>query len=142
MFICNSNPGALIDSFVDGDNGLATQSTAQMIITKFLEIETSVKSKLNQTFSAFIKVAVARNCFCKLKMGVSKKKCKMIRRSLYIYDRINFLNCRITWKDIPTFSWSLASTEQIATLFLIKSDLLPLLVNEQDFQPIVIKKSS
>ena len=50
IFLCNSNPGVLVVSFVDVLDGLATQSITQMKL-KVLEIETSVKSKLNQIFS-------------------------------------------------------------------------------------------
>ena len=39
------------ESFVDALDGLATQSKAKMTL-KFLKIETSVQSKLNQSFSA------------------------------------------------------------------------------------------
>ena len=46
-----SNPGALIESFVDALDALATQSKMQVKLI-LLEIETSVKSKLNQIFSA------------------------------------------------------------------------------------------
>ena len=50
IFLCNSNPGAFVLSFVDALDLLATQSGAQ-IEQKFLEIETGVKIKLNQIFS-------------------------------------------------------------------------------------------
>ena len=43
IFLCNSNPTALVESFVDVLDGLATQGTAQVNI-KFLGIETSVKT--------------------------------------------------------------------------------------------------
>ena len=52
IFLCDSNPGALVESFVDALDGLATQSKAR-IEPKFLS-ETNVKSKHNQIFSAFI----------------------------------------------------------------------------------------
>ena len=50
--LCNSNPGALVESFVGALHGLATHSKADMKL-KFLELEASVKSKLYQFFSAF-----------------------------------------------------------------------------------------
>ena len=50
IFLCNSNSEALLESFVNDLEGLATQSKAQMKLI-FLQIETSVKSKLHQTFS-------------------------------------------------------------------------------------------
>ena len=50
ILVCNSNPGALVESIVDVVEELATQSKNQMKL-KFLEIENSVKSKRNQIFS-------------------------------------------------------------------------------------------
>ena len=40
IFLCNSNPQDLVESFIDAVEGLATQSKAQMKL-KFLEIETA-----------------------------------------------------------------------------------------------------
>ena len=51
IFSCKSNPRALIEFFVDALDRLAPQSEAQMKL-KFLEVETNVKSKLNQSFFA------------------------------------------------------------------------------------------
>ena len=48
IFLCNSNPRDLVESFIDAVEGLATQSKAQMKL-KFLEIETAIKSKLART---------------------------------------------------------------------------------------------
>ena len=52
IFLCNSNTGALVELFVDALDGLTTHSGAEMNL-RFLEIETSVKKKLNQIFCAF-----------------------------------------------------------------------------------------
>ena len=46
IFLCNSNPGALVELIVEAHDGLAVQRTAQIDVT-CLEIGTSVKSKLN-----------------------------------------------------------------------------------------------
>ena len=48
IFLCNSNPRELVESFIDAVEGLATQSKAQMKL-KFLEVETAIKSKLTRT---------------------------------------------------------------------------------------------
>ena len=47
-FLCNSNPRNLVESFIDAVEGLAIQRKAQMKL-KFLEIETTIKSKLTRT---------------------------------------------------------------------------------------------
>ena len=91
IFLRISNHGVLVESFVDGLDGLATQSKAQLKL-KFLEIETSVKSKLNQIFPLLINIAVAGNQYWNLKRCLSKrKKSKTCRHSFYKHKRINFL---------------------------------------------------
>ena len=51
IFLCNSNPRDLVESFIDAVEGLATQSKAQTKL-KFLEIETAIKSKLSRTLES------------------------------------------------------------------------------------------
>ena len=51
IFLCNSNPRDLVESFIDAVEGLATQSKAQMKL-KFREIETAIKSKLTRTLES------------------------------------------------------------------------------------------
>ena len=53
IFLCNSNPRDLVESFIDAIEGLATQSKSQMKL-KFLEVETAIKSKLTQTPESLI----------------------------------------------------------------------------------------
>ena len=48
IFLCNSNPRDLVESFLDAEEGLATQSKTQMKL-KILEVETTIKSKLTRT---------------------------------------------------------------------------------------------
>ena len=51
IFLCNSNPRDLTESFIDAVEGLATQSKAQMKL-KFLGKETAIKSKLTRTLES------------------------------------------------------------------------------------------
>ena len=51
IFLCNSNPRNLVESFIDAVEGLATQSKAQMK-SKFLELETAIKSTLTRTLES------------------------------------------------------------------------------------------
>ena len=51
LFLCNSNPRDLVESFIDAVEGSATQSKAPMKL-KFLEIETAIKSKLTRTLES------------------------------------------------------------------------------------------
>ena len=48
IFLSNSKPRDLVESFIDAVDGLATQSKAQMKL-KILEVETAIKSKLTRT---------------------------------------------------------------------------------------------
>ena len=51
IFLCNSNPRDLVESFFDAVEGLATKSKAQMKL-KFLETETEIKSKLTRALKS------------------------------------------------------------------------------------------
>ena len=51
IFLCNSNPWNLVESFIDAVEALATQSKVQLKL-KFLEIETANKSKLTRTLES------------------------------------------------------------------------------------------
>ena len=62
IFLCNSNPRDLVESFIDAVEGLATQSKAQMKL-KFLEVETAIKSKLTRTLESLNKRRCRHQCF-------------------------------------------------------------------------------
>ena len=51
IFLCNSNPRVLVESFIDAVESLATRSKVQMKL-KFLEVETAIKSKLTRTLAS------------------------------------------------------------------------------------------
>ena len=51
IFLCNSKPRDLVESFIDAVEGLATQSKAQKKL-KLLEIETAIKNKLSRTLES------------------------------------------------------------------------------------------
>ena len=48
IFLCNSNPRDLFESFIDAVEGLATQSKAKIKLN-FLEVGTTIKSQLTRT---------------------------------------------------------------------------------------------
>ena len=60
IFLCKPSRRALVASFVDALEVLATQSKAQMKI-KFVEIEVSVKSNIIQFSPLLVDVALTRN---------------------------------------------------------------------------------
>ena len=51
LFLCNSNPRDLVESFIDAVEGLATKSKAQMKL-KYLEVETAIKNRLTRTLES------------------------------------------------------------------------------------------
>ena len=51
MFLCNSNPRDLVESFISAVEGLATRSKPQLKL-KFLKVETAIKSKLTRTLES------------------------------------------------------------------------------------------
>ena len=81
IFLCNFNCEAFVESF-DVLNRLASQSQAKMKL-KFLEIDTSVKSKINQVSPLLVRVGVAKNQYWNLKLAVLKKKSKMCQHNFY-----------------------------------------------------------
>ena len=54
IFLCNSNPRDLVESFIDAVEGLDTQSKAQTKLN-FLEVETASKIKLTRILESVIK---------------------------------------------------------------------------------------
>ena len=119
IFLCKPSLRALVASLVDALELLATKSKAQMKI-KFVEIETSVKSKLIQFSPLLVNVALARNQYWNLKIGVSKKKKKKkkktTKRSKMSVDAV-FTNT----KESPYwFAGSLGRTLQRSSSFWLQ----------------------
>ena len=142
IFLCNSNPRDLVESFIDAVEGLATQSKAQMKL-KFLEIETAIKSKLTRTLES-LNERRCRNqrgfefedhCFeddneekDASTQFLQKQKNQLIELQEHLERYCNVL---------PVFGFNSAKY-----INLIKSYLLPILINERNVEPIVIKKAN
>ena len=143
IFLCNSNPRDLVESFVDVVEGLATQSKAQMIF-KFLEIETAIKSKLTRTLETL------NERRCRNKRGfefedhcfeenieekeASTKFLQMQKNELIELQQHLARYCNA----LPVFGFNSANYD----FNLIKSYLLPILINERNMEPIVIKEAN
>ena len=84
IFLCNSNPRDLVESFIDAVEGSATQSKTKMKM-KFLGIEIAIKSKLTQILESSRNAAAATNAFLSLRIIVSKMimKRRMLQHSFY-----------------------------------------------------------
>ena len=143
IFLSNSNPRDLVESFIDAVEGLATQSKAQMKL-KFLEIETAIKSRLTRTLES-----------------LNERRCRNQRVFEFEYQRFEddneekdastqFLqmqkNQLIELQEhlerycnvLPVFGFTSAKYD----INLIKSYLLPILINERNMEPTVIKKAN
>ena len=139
IFLCNSNPRDLVESFIDAVEGLATQSKAQMRL-KFLEIETAIKSKLTRTLESLNKRRCRNqrvfdfedHCFedDNEEKDASTQSLQMQKNQLVELQEHLERYCNV----LPVFGFNSAKYD----INLIKSYLLPLLMNERNMEPIVI----
>ena len=143
IFLCNSNPRDLVESFIDANEGLATQSKAQMKL-KFLEIETAIKGKLARTLEA-LNERRCRNqrnfefedhCFedDNDEKDASTQFLQMQKNQLIELQEHLEHYCNV----LPVFGFNSAKYD----IILIKSHLLPILINERNMEPTVIKKAN
>ena len=143
IFLCNSNPRDLVESFIDAVEGLATQSKAQMKV-KFLEIETSIKSKLTRTAESLNErrcrnqrvFDIEDHCFedDNEEKDASTQFLQMQKNQLIELQEHLESYCNV----LPVFGFNNAKYD----INLIKSYLLPILINERNMEPIVIKKAN
>ena len=133
----------MVESFIDAVRGLATQSKAQMKL-KFLEIETAIKSKLTRTLES-INERRCRNqlvfefedhCFedDNEEKDASTQFLQMQKNQLIELQEHLERYCNV----LPVFEFNGAKYD----INLIKSYLLPILINERNMEPIVIKKAN
>ena len=141
LFLCNSNPRDLVESFIDAVEGLATQSIAQMKL-KFLGIETAIKSKLSRTLES-LNERRCRNqrgfefedhCFedDNEEKDASTQFLQMQKKQLIELQEHLERYCNL----LPAFGFNSAKYD----INLIKSYLLPILINERNMEPFVINK--
>ena len=139
FFLCNANPHHLILSFITALEGLATQSKAQMK-WNFIEVETAVKTRLcavleqlNQRrnrVSNFVD-----DCIVEEEEKDLSTQFLQIQKNQLIDLQEHFERyCNV----LPVFRFNSAKYDNN----LIKSYLLPFLVNERDIEPAVIKKAN
>ena len=132
IFLSNSNPRDLVESFIDAVKGLATQSKAQLEL-KFLEVETAIKSKLTQTLKS-LNEHCCRNhrvlefedhCF----QDDNEEKdawtqfLQMQKNQLIELQELLERYCSV----LPVFGFKCAKHD----INLIKPSLLPILINER-----------
>ena len=142
-FLCNCNPRDLIESFTDAVEGLATQSKAQMKL-KFLEIETAIKSKLSRTLESLNERRCRDQrvfefdypCFedDNEEKDASTQFLQMQKKQLIELQEHLERYCNV----LPVFEFNCAKYD----ISLIKSYLLPILINERNMEPTVIEKAN
>ena len=144
IFLCNSDPRHLVFSFISALEGLATQRKAQMKL-RFIEVETAIKIKLssileqlNQRQSQrervidydnneyFHDTAEEEELFTQF---LQMRKNQLIDLQEHFERYCNTL---------PVFGFNSAKYD----INLINSYLLPILVNERQIEPAVIKKAN
>ena len=141
IFLCNSNPRDLVESFIDAVEGLATQSKAQK---KFLEIETAIRSKLSRTLESLNERRCRNQCGFEFEdhcfeddneeKDASTQFLQMQKNQLIELQEHLERYCNV----LPVFGFNSAKYD----INLIKSYLLPILINERNMEPIVIKKAN
>ena len=140
IFLCNVNPHHLISSFITALEGLATQSKAQMKLN-FIEIQTAIKIKLCailEQLNQRHKQAERVSNFVDDCIAEEEEKClstqflQMQKNHLIDFQEHFARYCLV----LPVFGFNSAKYD----INLIKSYLLPILENDRDIEPRVIKK--
>ena len=144
IILCNSDPRHIVSSFVSALEGLATQSKAQMKL-RFIEVETAIKVKLSSILQQLNQRHSQRERVIEYdndeffndtaeEKELSTQFLQMQKKHLIDLQE-HFERYCIT---LPVFGFNSAKYE----INLIKLYLLPILVNEQQIEPTVIKKAN
>ena len=144
IFFCNSNPRDLVESIIDAVESLATQRKAHQMKLKLLEVETAIKSKLTRTLES-LNERRCRNkrvfefedhCFedANEEKDASTQFLQMQKNQLIELQEHLERYCNV----LPVFVFNSAKHD----INLIKFSLLPILINERNMEPTVIKKAN
>ena len=142
IFLSNAFSHYLISSFITVLEGLATQSKTQMKLN-FIEVETAIKIKLcsileqlNQRRNQAERVSnFVDDCVVEEEEKDSSTQFLQMQKNQLIDLQEHFEPyCNV----LPVFGFNSAKYD----INLIKSYLLPILVNEQDIEPTVIKTAN
>ena len=137
IFLCNSDPHHLVTSFIGALENLALQKKA-ILKNLFFDIETTTNIKLgsilekltprhNRREQAHLDDCKNETCTSTQFLQIQKKQLIYLQEHLERY-------CNV----LPIFGFNSAKYD----LSLIKSYLLPILVNERNIEPNVIKKAN
>ena len=142
-FLCNSNPRDLVESFIDAVEGLATQSKTQMKL-KNLEVETAIKSKLTRTLETLNKRRCRNqrvfqfedHCF---EDDNEEKDASTQLLQMQKYQSIELQGHLERYCNV-LLVFGFKSTKYDNNL--MKSYLLPILINERNMEPTVLEKGN
>ena len=133
----------MVESFIDAVESLATQSKPQLKL-KFPEIETAIKGKLTRTLESLNERRYRNqrvfdfedHCFedDNEEKDASTQFLQMQKNQLIELQEHLERFCNV----LPVFGFNSAKYD----INLIKSYLLPILINEMNMEPIVIKKAN
>ena len=142
IFLCNAHPHHLILSFITALKGLATQSKTEMKLN-FFEVESAIKIKLcaileqlNQRLNQAGSVSMFADA-CMLEeeeKDLSTQFLQMQKNQLFDLQDHFERYCKV----LPVFGFNSAKYD----ISLIESYSLPILVNDRDIEPTVIKKAN
>ena len=140
IFLFNANPHHLISSFFNALEKLATQSKARMKL-KFIDVETAIKieicailEQLNQRRNGAERVSnFVDDCIVEEEKDLSTQFLQMQKNQLIDLQEHFERYCNV----LPVFGFNNAKYD----INLIKPYLLPILVNERDIEPKVIKQA-
>ena len=144
IFLCNSYPRHLVSSFISALEGLSTQSKAQMKL-RFIEAETAIRIKLSSILEQLNQKHSQREgvidfdddeCF---NDTAEEKELSTQFLQMQKNQQIDLQEHFERWcNTLPVFVFSSAKYD----INLIKSHLLPILVNERQIVPTVFKKAN
>ena len=140
IFLCSANPHYFILSFITALEGLATQSKAQMKLI-LIEVETAIKIKLcavpeqlKQRHNRAERVSnFVDDCIVEDEKELSTQFLQMQKNQLIDLQEHFERYCNV----LPVFGFNSAKYD----INLIKSQFLPILVNERGIEPTIIKKA-
>ena len=137
IFLCNSDPHHLAASFIEVLDNLASQSKAK-IKSLFLDIETTIKNKLGSILEKLTQRHNRREQAdwddCDNETCASTQFLQIQNNQLIDLEESLERYCNV----LPVFGFNSAKYD----LNLVKSYLLPILINERDLEATVIKKAN
>ena len=137
IFLCNSDPHQLVTSFIGALENLALQSKAIMK-NLFFDIKTTINIKLGSIWEKFTqrhnRVEQADLDDCDNETCTSTQFLQIQKKQL--------IDLREHWERYCNVLLIFGFNSAKYDLHLIKSNLLPILVNERNIEPTVIKKAN